>query len=518
MTIRSLARLLAAVGFAAVALLTWPAAASAHAGDQPYLYLDVTETTIGGRVETPIRDLSETFDLDLLGRSDTEILSTVEANLDLLEPWLQDHVDVGSTVETWTLSFTDVELLFPGQPAGSNDDNYVLFHFTTSASDLIPRQLEVSFDPFIDDIPGRDALLLISNDWQSGVIDNEGEWLAAFDAGTRTQVIDLGGTSWLKNFTSSIKLGINHIRSGPDHILFVLVLLLPSVLIYTTRWQPTRSFGASLWRTLKVVTMFTVAHSITFTLAGLDILVLPPARVIESIIAISIAAAALHNIRPLAANKEWMISFAFGLFHGMGFASLVSGLDVDRETQLISLLGRNAGIEVGQSVVVVLLFPGLFLLRRTRYFRSFFVVLSSLLAAISVGWMVERLIDAEHRFELVVRDRRETRRAARLLDRLRGHGEDRLAGVLHQVLGKDRFVGDHRPDVVLARHVGRGEHDQRQPKFFPKLFRGQVCIFLAQIRDGTGRDAPTCTPGQKMDLPGVGMRGEQFDQIGENRR
>jgi len=176
----------------------------------------------------------------------------------------------------------------------------------------------------------------------------------------------------------------------------VLVLLLPSVLVFTAgRWRPTRSFGASLWRVLKVVSMFTVAHSITFTLAGLDILPLPPPRVVESIIAISIAAAALHNIRPLAPNKEWMIAFSFGLFHGMGFASLVQSLDVPRSTQLLSLLARNVGIEIGQSVVVLLFFPGLFLLRRTREFRPFFLVMSILFAVASVGWMIERVFETD---------------------------------------------------------------------------------------------------------------------------
>ncbi|MEZ5256690.1 MAG: HupE/UreJ family protein [Ilumatobacteraceae bacterium] len=74
------------------------------------------------------------------------------------------------------------------------------------------------------------------------------------------------------------------------------------------------------WRVAKVVTMFTVAHTITFSLAALDILPLPPDRVTESIIAASIGLAALHNLKPVAVNREWMIAFVFGLFHGMGFA------------------------------------------------------------------------------------------------------------------------------------------------------------------------------------------------------
>ncbi len=142
---------------------------------------------------------------------------------------------------------------------------------------------------------------------------------------------------------------------------------------------------------LKIVSMFTIAHSITFVLAGLEVIPLPPSRVVESLIALSIIAAALHNLHPIFINREWAIAFVFGLFHGMGFASLVSGLDVGKSTQMFSLLGRNVGIEFGQALVVLLLFPALFLLRRTRWYRPLFVVGSIGLALIAFGWMLERV-------------------------------------------------------------------------------------------------------------------------------
>lgn len=393
MTTRSLLRAAAALVLTVIGVIIWPSGASAHAGDQSYLYLDVTQTSVGGRVEAPIRDLNTGLGLEL-GGSDAEIVAGLEANFDLIVGYLGDHLGIAAGGESWEIEFTESELFFSDLPEA--DDNYVLFFFTaTPTVDPVPRELEVTFDPFFDEIPGRDALLLIGNDWQAGVIDNGFDVLAGYDSGSRTQTIDLGETSRFKNLVESVKLGLDHIRSGPDHILFVLVLILPAVLIFSGGWQPARSFGASLWRILKIVTMFTIAHSITFTLAGLDILPLPSSRIIESIIALSIVAAALHNIRPLAANKEWLIAFAFGLFHGMGFASLVSGLDVDRATQLISLLGRNIGIEIGQSIVVVLLFPALFFLRRTRYYQPFLVGVSGLLALISFGWLIERSLEVD---------------------------------------------------------------------------------------------------------------------------
>jgi hypothetical protein len=390
----------AAVVLTTVAVLFSASTASAHAGDQAYVYLDITEKAVGGRIETPIGDLNSTLGLDI-GGTEAEIIAEVNANITEIHDYLGAHLTLGSGATRWPIEFEGSELFESNLP--EEDDNYLLFFFTADVGGgNVPRSLDVTFDPFFDEIPGRDGLLLIGNDWKGGVIENDHEVLTAFDAGSRTQTIDLGDASSWNTFQSSIQLGVNHIRTGPDHILFVLVLLLPSVLVFATTWKPAKSFRSALWRVLKVVTMFTVAHSITFTLAGLDILPLPSSRVVETIIALSIAAAALHNVRPIAPNKEWLISFAFGLFHGMGFASLVEKLDVSRGTQLMSLLGRNVGIEFGQSVVVLLVFPALFLLRRTRFYRPFFLAFSAGLIAISLAWAIERAFEVDLKVDRIV--------------------------------------------------------------------------------------------------------------------
>lgn len=367
--------------------------ASAHSGDQSYLYLDITESELSGRLEMPFADLREVLDFELDG-SPEEVTAELESRADDLEAYAAEHVRVGADGTWWPLTFDGVSEL----EADESPDpswGYVLVSFTSEPpAEMIPRTLDVQLDPFFDEVDGRDALLLIGNDWNAGVVENGEEVLLRFTSDERVRTVDLGDTSWTKNFSASFALGVDHIRTGPDHILFVLVLLLPSVLIWRDgQWGPTKGFGSSLWRVLKVVTMFTVAHTITFTLAGLDILPLPSPRFTESVIALSIAAAALHNLRPVFRNREWLLAFVFGLFHGMGFASLVVGLDVSRSTQLISLLGRNLGIEVGQVIVVVLIFPGLFLLRETQWYRPFFIVSSLALTTVSLAWVVARLFD-----------------------------------------------------------------------------------------------------------------------------
>ncbi len=375
----------AAAALCVALIMAMTSAASAHSGDQTYLYLDVTPSNLSGRVEAPIPDVRTVLGLG----EDLGNQAVIDGHSDEIVAYLADHLSFGDDGRAWETTFGEPFVFFSDAP--ELDDNYLVAPFTVAVTDTVPRSFDLRFDPFVDEIDGRSSLLLIANDWAGGVIDNGWESLATFDGDSRQQVVDLGSPSWFKNLTASVKQGINHIQTGPDHILFVLVLLLPAVLVFDSRWWPTEGFGSALWRILKIVTMFTVAHSITFTLAGLDVLPLPPSKLVEFIIALSIAAAALHNIRPVLPNREWLLSFVFGLFHGMGFASLVEGLEVSRSTQLISLLGRNVGIEIGQAVVVLLLFPALYLLRRTRFYRPFFTAASVIMSTIALVWMVERL-------------------------------------------------------------------------------------------------------------------------------
>ena len=257
---------------ALLGVLTLAGPSAAHSGEQSYLYLDVTESSLGGRVEIPYADLREVLGFELDGDGD-ELLAELESKRPVLEEYLERHLAVGWDGNTWPIVFDDIARFESDLP--EVDLDYAVIGFTADVDGEVPRVLDVRFDPFVDEIDGRSHLLLIANDWRAGVIDNGSETLLAFDADNRTEAADLGDASALNNLWSSVKLGIQHIETGPDHILFVLVLLLPSVLVWRSRWLPVDDFGAALWRILKIVTMFTIAHSITFTLAGLGALPLP---------------------------------------------------------------------------------------------------------------------------------------------------------------------------------------------------------------------------------------------------
>lgn len=375
-------RLTVCIFVALMAIGLAPQSAAAHTGDQSYLYLDIG-TELAARMQFPLVDVDEALGIELFGDDDAAVDALIAQNADALRRYAADHVSIGAGSEIWAMT--------PAGVSRVEGAEYVEIAFEVAHPTPIPEILTVTLDPFFDEIEDRDALLLIANDWERGIVENEADSLQRFTPGQRTSDVEFGESSQLKNLVASMELGVDHIRTGPDHMLFVIALLLPSVLLWRQRWLPVDGFVQSLWRITKVMTMFTLAHSVTFTLTGLGIVPSPGAKVTETIIALSIAATALHNLRPVLVNREWLIALIFGLFHGFGFASLVQGLEVDRTTELVSLLGRNIGIELGQIAVVLLCFPALFLLRVTRWYQPFLKVSSIGLVIISLGWAIERL-------------------------------------------------------------------------------------------------------------------------------
>jgi len=190
--------------------------------------------------------------------------------------------------------------------------------------------------------------------------------------------------------------GVWHIWIGFDHILFLLALLLPAVLVRgTAGWEPAPSLKRSLVEVVKVVTAFTIAHSITLTLAALGHVSLP-SRFVEATIAASVVVAALANLRGTIERRRWAMAFAFGLIHGFGFASVLADLGLPQDALAVALVGFNLGVELGQVAIVALFVPIAFALRRTAFYRHGVLTFGSILVAlIAAYWFVQRAFDVE---------------------------------------------------------------------------------------------------------------------------
>ena len=199
--------------------------------------------------------------------------------------------------------------------------------------------------------------------------------------------------SGFDNFLTFVQQGVWHILLGFDHILFVITLMLPAVLLYTNRlWVAVDDFRPAMSSLLKVVTAFTLAHSITLSLATLKIVSLP-SRWVESAIALSVILVAINNIKPMFTHARWSMAFLFGLVHGFGFASVLSDLNLNNGSLLLSLSGFNVGVELGQALILLLLFPLAYSVRKTKMYRVAVVKGGSLvISVIASFWLVQRVV------------------------------------------------------------------------------------------------------------------------------
>ncbi|MGI9428032.1 MAG: HupE/UreJ family protein [Bythopirellula sp.] len=197
-------------------------------------------------------------------------------------------------------------------------------------------------------------------------------------------------------FVDYVREGVWHIWIGFDHILFLIALLLPAVFVWREhQWQPAEAFGPTCVSVLKIVTMFTLAHSITLWLAVMEYVTLP-SQLVEATIAFSIILTCVHNLYPVLPLSNWAIAFVFGLVHGFGFANVLLDLGLSNFALALSLLGFNVGVELGQLAIVLCFLPLAFLLRVTWFYRLPVFRFGSVFIAVIAGvWMYERVFNAE---------------------------------------------------------------------------------------------------------------------------
>ena len=193
----------------------------------------------------------------------------------------------------------------------------------------------------------------------------------------------------------AIGLGVHHIASGSDHLLFLLMLLLPApCIVRAGRWASRPDNGlaglrTSAVRVLHVVTAFALGHTCTLVLGALGWVDLP-SELVESGIALSVLISAIHAIRPLIRRGEVYIAAGFGLLHGLSFASLLGSLDLSPANVVGTLFGFNVGIEVAQLIVVAMVMPSLVALGTTSAFPALRVGLAVTGAALATGWFADR--------------------------------------------------------------------------------------------------------------------------------
>lgn len=217
----------------------------------------------------------------------------------------------------------------------------------------------------------KDVIFTKGNHEAAGQLETDG---AAAEGDRTNDTTTVSVPNWLITLWDYTKLGVEHIWTGIDHLLFIIALVLAR---------------QRKWGYIKVLTAFTVGHSITIALAALDIFNLP-ASFVEPVIALSIAFVAFENIWLKEVRWRWVVALSFGLIHGFGFAQVLRGTLGDR--YLLSLFSFNLGVELGQLAVLVVLLPLLLWAARFKSYKRISFGLSAVIGLIGMYWFVTRLL------------------------------------------------------------------------------------------------------------------------------
>lgn len=365
-----------------------------HAADQSYIFLRIFESKVEGTFQITTDDVNKVLGTQLTREMDATAL---RAYLPQLQALYQEQVKFNVEGQNIPYSFSDFDVV------DLELGYYMSIKFALEGLQQVPDELGIYYNMVIDKDPNHRGIVVQEYNWKAGLHNNESIISLTYSAGEEQQTLSLKETSVWTGFVAMVKSGMWHIYIGLDHILFLLALLLPSVVRrkedaaergILDSWEPVSSFRPAFFYVLKIVTLFTVAHTITLSLAALQIVTLP-SWLVESVIALSIGLAALHNIKPLFKNETLIIAFGFGLFHGFGFASVLGEVGLHGEYMTYSLLGFNLGVELCQVLIICALFPILYFLRKTPSYKYIIYYGSILLIIISLYWVVERVLDID---------------------------------------------------------------------------------------------------------------------------
>lgn len=366
--------------------LAWvPDVLSAHALGEDYIFVSFHEDSIDGHFEIHFEDLEQKLGLTI--PEGPEAAKEVAATAEVVHAYLRENFSIGPEGgEPYPLDFVGTDVLELPQGLFAQ----YKFHAETGP---LPDRLDLRHDGFYEDDRFHRGLLLVEENAKTQEEYGEEYTAMVFGPTNSEQTLDLTAVPGLVTPQGMIKQGVLHIWIGIDHILFLLALILATVLYRPDgTWKPVENFRTALWNLLKIVTVFTFAHSITLLLAALGLLSVP-SRLVESMIALSIVLVALNNITGKVREGALLVILFLGLFHGLGFASVMGHLAFRIGDLLKSVIAFNIGVELGQVVIVLAVFPILWVLRRRPAYVP--VVLkggSAVLILIAGFWFVQRAI------------------------------------------------------------------------------------------------------------------------------
>lgn len=349
----------------------------AHKPSDSYLFLQENGSM---RWDIALRDLEQAIGLDT--NQDAQITwGEVKLQETAISAYAFSRLSMQQNNQSCALSLQDLQL------DEHTDGVYAVLRLQPTCSLAVDVNLDFNYQLLFDIDPTHRGILL---DQRAGISSSS---MIFSKSQPSLSIVPQEISQW-STFVSYIGEGVYHIWIGLDHLLFISMLILPAVLIVKNhRWEQVSSFRPAFLNLLKVITAFTIAHSITLSVATLNLVSLP-SRLVESAIALSIIVLALNIFYPIVKHDQWWLAFSFGLLHGFGFASVLMELEMPQSALIQALLGFNLGVELGQLMLVLLVFPLAYLLRSSKLYQVPILYGSAALTFILASiWFVERAFD-----------------------------------------------------------------------------------------------------------------------------
>ncbi len=362
-----------------------PIALFGHATGESYVFIDVRENAIEGHFEVFFEDLDEKLRIEIKGE-ESSFQEQIEKTAPQIHAYIRENSHFGANGKVFDFNFTRQDKMDTG------DQKWVAQYYFTIPLETVPDVLDVKYNMLYQNDPRHRGLLCLDYNHKTGEAYGEEYAVLIFsNKNTQHELNLLEPPEIIWGFKDMVIEGVWHIWIGIDHILFLIALLLPTVIVRSESGSKTASgFVETLWKIGKIVTVFTIAHSITLALAALDIISVS-SRIVESIIALSIILVALNGIFGKFKDGSLLAILILGLFHGMGFASVMGDLPFRMVSLTECLIGFNVGVELGQLAIVLAVFPILFLLRKQSFYFPVILVGGSLILIVIAGiWFVER--------------------------------------------------------------------------------------------------------------------------------
>lgn len=312
-----------------------------------------------------------------------------------IQNYFKNHIKINSENRPWTVELTDFTI---SRTQDSIVGLYDKIDFSIVAKPKLQsdtRNFTMNYDAFAHQIYNHKSIIGLATDWEKG-LQNSNQILGVVERDLDGKIsplnISLEEGNFFTGFKSMIAMGFNHILEGKDHILFLISLLLVApFFIENKNWKLLQNKKSAIKRVVKIVTAFTIGHSIMLILGAIQLIIINP-NYIEIAISITILLSGINIYKPIFWGKEVLVALLFGFVHGLAFANTIVFFNLDIKQFVWSVLGFNLGIELVQIIIVLLSFPLiLYISNKFKSINSYRLIVSFFVVAVAVYWFYERI-------------------------------------------------------------------------------------------------------------------------------